>query len=346
MNKYLIFIFLLVSSLGFCKPIEEFIQNDLNIKKFNVKQNASNDIVEGGKLSDIFFIENLDSMDMLVIKRFSKTEGMGLDFEKEKRAYEFFQNYSFSSFKTPTLVKSYEDEENSYLVLTKASGITLNHLLQKRKSIPFWKREEYDKNIKLAMKESAKALYELHQSASNQSFKKISPHSSSPTELAKRISASLKNPKIAANFEHFRKKVSNKPLKFGTCHGDLHLGNIFFDEHGKTVTLIDFSTLSGHEESLGKIPVAEEIATFIAYFEAIAYLHGINQKDTKLFLEEFKINYPEYASMYDEIAYFRQIALLRLIETCQDGSSDSYLDYQMRELASYSKKAIFFPLIS
>jgi fructosamine-3-kinase len=346
MKKIYFFILLLASGLIYSKPIEDFIQKDLHIQQFMLKKNSTKDLVEGGKVADVFFITSQAEDQTFIIKRFSKKDYGFKEFTKEKKAYEYLEKKNKKNFTTPKLISSYEDDEYSYLILSKAPGITLNQLLQKRQQIPFWDRKKYDQKILDSMKKTAEVFFEFHHLAGEAHYKKISSKSEFPTQLAKRVSTQLKNPRIESNFNNIKNKVKSKPLRFGLSHGDLHLGNIFFDDHGSQVTLIDFSTLSGHDEYLNLTPIADELGYFIAYFESIAYLHGISSKDTALFIDAFKSNYPHFKEMEEEVNYFRQIALLRLIEVCEDGSKDGYIDYQMRSIGTYCKRAIFFPLTS
>ena len=94
------------------------------------------------------------------------------------------------------------------------------------------------------------------------------------------------------------------------------------------------------------MPIAEELAYFISHFESIASMQGLSEKETINFLSTFLKNYPAFEKMKDEVDYYRLITHLRLIEICDDGSSDKGLNKQMKAIAKQSKKAIFSPLIS
>jgi serine/threonine protein kinase len=343
--RFLFLLLFLISTCLSAKPIEQIVQDDLKIPSAQIKKNNTNDLVEGGKLAEVFFIQDKTSKTPIIIKKFSKTH-QGYEYQKEVEAYQFLQKTAFKTLFIPTVLHCIEDDEAFYIVLSKAKGTSLNQILKNRKIVPFWSRPQYDEEILLAMRKCAKAFDELHFKTGHIVTKKIHVDSNAPLELAKRVSKSIHYPKIVKEFSAIRNKISNKPIQFSVSHGDLHLGNIFYDEKTKTLTLIDFSTLSGYEEKMGKMPIAEEVANFIAHFESIAYLHGINEKETNRFIEEFKKHYPHYEEMKEEIAYYRMLTHLRLIEICEDETNDAQLNHQMKAIAHYSKKAISSPLVS
>lgn len=336
MLRYLITL-LLFPFFIFSKPIEEFIRQDLKLDTYFLQKNLSEDLVEGGKLAEIFFLQEEKKSKTLVIKRFSKELKEDKEFLKEKTAYEYLKTKDFFKFCIPDVTFQWEDEEYYYLVLSLAEGRTLNGLLKDRKQLPFWNREQYDIELTSAMKKSAQAIYELHKSGNITYLKNVD--SSSSRSLVEKMAKDLNIPYITEQYEELKSKIQNKPLRFGIVHGDLHLGNIFYAPKKDKITLIDFSTLSG-QVSIAKLPQSEEIANFITHFEVIAYMHGLSSKEISSFIKSFEESYPNYEEMKDEIAYFRFITLLRLLEICEGGSKDSYLNYQMNVISKYSKRVI------
>ena len=71
----LLFLLSLIFSYCFAVPIEEFAQSILKINDAKITKNHTNDLVEGGRLADIFFITSPTTKETLVVKRFSKEIG-------------------------------------------------------------------------------------------------------------------------------------------------------------------------------------------------------------------------------------------------------------------------------
>lgn len=334
-------LFLLLFFQAFSAPIEKFAQSILKIEDAKITKNSQNDLVEGGRLADIFFIQSPSIKNTLIVKRYSKEIGQTWEWKKEKEAYDYLKKKNFKHLKTAQLIKAEEDDEYLYLVLSKAEGISLNQLLKKRQTLPFWQKHAYDKKIVKALENCAKSFHELHFQTGKNQTKSIAENSAAPEMLLSRVYPYIKNKKLVEkNFHQLRKKVLDKPLKFGTTHGDLHLGNIFFDPDSETVTLIDLSTLSFQSYRAGKTPIAEEIANFLVHFAAIGNSYDYTDAEIRYYLNAFKKAYPNYELMKEEISYFKLLTLLRLIELCQDGSKNQVIDYQMRKIFTFSKNAI------
>lgn len=337
-----LFILLLFTYFScFAASIEEFAQSILKINDAKITKNQTNDLVEGGRLADIFFITSPITNKTVVVKRFSKEIGQTWEWKREKEAYNYLDKKTYKHLKTADLLSSEEDDEYIYIVLSKAKGMSLNQLLKQRQTLPFWQKHAYDKKIVKAMEKCAKSFHELHfQSGKNQT-KSIPQKSYAPEQLVSRVSPHIRNRKLVEKtFHQLRTKILAKPLKFGVTHGDLHLGNIFFDLESEELTLIDLSTLSGHNHQAGKTPIAEELANFMVHFAAIGNLYDLSDEEIQYYLNAFKKHYQGYEEMKDEIYYFQLLTYLRLIELCQDGSKDGYIDDQMRKIFIYSKKTV------
>ncbi len=349
MPMYRFFIYFLFFTSMFCcqaKPIEDFAVSDLQIEKAQIRKNSTDDLVEGGRFADIFFIEPKDQ-ETIVIKRFPKKENKSFEFRKEKEAFSYFSKKQIRSFTTPRLIKSAEDDEYYYLVMSKAKGISLNQMLKKRQMLPFWERQSYDLKIKQALKNLSISLYELHHLNAHSSIKKISSNSKGPDALFQRVSKEFKNKaQIHQKFQILRLKMKDKSIAFGVTHGDLHLGNIFFDQETQSIELIDFSTLSGHDQENAKMAISEEVASFVAHFKAIAFIYGIQEEESEYLLQAFYENYPHYSLMKEEVTYYQIITFMKLVDICQEGSTNFQVNSQMKKIAAFSKRSISSQLIS
>jgi serine/threonine protein kinase len=339
--KKLFYLFILFPLLVFCKPIEDVVRENLAIEKAKIKKNAIDDIVEGGKLASIYFVEDLDRKKTVIIKRFDKEQGGLFEYQKEKEAYAYLSSKNYQYLHFPSLIQAFEDEEYAYLIINKAEGMTINSLIKKRNKLNLFERHALDREIHDAMEKTAKAIHELHTKNHCIPKKFIQENSHEPKRYVHKITASMRNKKqVESNFFHLRNQMLNKKIAFGLTHGDLHMGNIFYDQKLGQVTLIDFATLSGKADQLSKIPIAEDIGIFIAHFEAIGAIHDLKEHEINRFIETFKKSYPGYERMSIEVEYYRFMSHLRLYELSQDPSGHTNIDKQLKKILVYSKKAI------
>ncbi len=334
-----IWLFLFISSVCFCQPIELYVQRDLHIERSQIKKNSTQDLIEGGKIADIFFVTDLDQSEEYVIKRHDKKSGYSKEYEKEVSAYQFLNKHRFRYFKIPKLFQSTEDDEYLYLTLSKIQGSSLNQLLKKRKTLSKEQKIAYDKTLKIFMEKCGCAFYELHHSSPNSPF----IYRIEPRPIEKKIESihglSKKKGGILLKIHQIlSRKLTDHPITYGTTHGDLHPGNLFFDEKTENLTLIDFSTLSGYLQKKPRMAIPEELAYFISHFEMIASLHGFDDQEIEDLVNHFKNHYPNSEEIGDQIDYFRLIYLIEMMETCQNGSSDKIINQQMKKIFSYSKR--------
>lgn len=339
--KKLIYLFFLFPFLVFCKPIEEIVRDDLKIEKARIKKNCDDDIVEGGKLASIYFIDDLKENQTVIIKRFNKKQGNLFEYQKEKEAYIYLASQNYENFLFPKLLQAFEDEDFAYLVIQKAKGQSLNAILKKRKKLNLFERHAWDLQIHDAMEKTAKAVYEMHTKNHAVPKKVIKNDSKEPDAYVHKITSSMRNKKqVQNNFLNLRTKMKDKKIAFGLTHGDLHLGNIFYDSQDEKVILIDFATLSGTNDHLSKIPIAEDIGLFIAHFEVIGAIHDLKDHEIDRFLDTFKKSYPGYSQMENEINYYRFMSHLRLYELSLENNGHTNVDKQLKKILVFSKKAI------
>ena len=81
------------------------------------------------------------------------------------------------------------------------------------------------------------------------------------------------------------------------------------------------------------------------YLQLLGFLL-LSDKESEYLLSAFYESYPGYHKMKDEVTYYQIIALMRLIDICQEGSIDGHIDYQMKKIATFSKRSISSQLIS
>jgi serine/threonine protein kinase len=342
--KKLILLFFAPSFFLFGQTLEQLAQDRLKIPTSVIQPHGSHDLIEGGKNASIYFLHDDEKNVDIVIKQSSKTLENRRDYQKEQLAYKFLSSKTFHHLQIPQLIDSLEDDKSTYLVMGKAEGFSLNCLLKKRKMASLFEKHHIDKKIDEALSQLGKALFELHH---------IEPIKMVPLDhqLSKKADDYFQHNSLDPHFKqqiksryfHLEHQVSHQKVVCGTTHGDLHLGNIFYDPIKNRITLIDFSTLGGFKSDQNRTPIAEELAHFIAHFEVIASIHGVQKQDIHKMLSHFYAAYPGFEELKPQVDYFRFLTHLRLYHLAIDPSGDFLIDHQLEKIFAYSKKALNAP---
>jgi len=342
MKRFLLSLFIALHSLGFAIPIEVFVQDNLNLPRAKIQMHSQDDLVEGGRCAHLFFVKDLASGELFVIKRYPKLNGTPLDFKKEVAAYRYLEQKDFHELKVPLVIQTFEDDEDSYLVMSKAKGQSLNHLLKHSK------KKATIRVIKEAIQKIAVCLHELHESMPSNSLSKKSGNRIHDDALISYVETILHDEQheLKARYDALKSKINIGDVKIGVTHGDIHPGNIFYDPINHQVTLIDFSTLSANQKKHEGSPIAEEIANFLIHFEAVATLHGLSNHEIRELTEVFKASYPDYETIENEVDFYVLIELMRLLEITSDQSDDGEMGRDLKIIEVYAKRSISSQVIS
>jgi len=242
----------------------------LQIPKENLKIKQHlllEDVAESGSQSLIFYINDAQGEPIAVMKQESINTDYYSNHEYEYLALNSLNKMNFDKFHPVRLYGVFEKAisekvSNGYIVESVAKGKSLNGFVKEvGKEKDLLKREEQFYVLKRGVEKTALGLGELHS-------KKHYSHASSYFIEQFHDTEETSKTKIA----------SDLPGPFGIIHGDLHLGNVFYDEDEDIATFIDFSS-SYHSRNGG--PIAQDLANFIITMEMLGSYHGLTQSEIK-----------------------------------------------------------------
>lgn len=271
--------------LLFFIPIVAFCSNLslIGVSDSKLVRHLSTDPAESG--SEAF----IDYHDQMVIKTYPLTEKGRKSFKNERIMMQKLQ-----SPHTPRLIGWGETEDEGYLLISKAPGVSINSLIKKRDM----------RNLKVAVQNLGASLASFH------SMHPIKDASRTHKKLAKRFlkkyasSTQVDADGIAHNY-----LTTNPPEIGGTIHRDLHPGNIFFDPATGKITLIDL-------EMARPGPLAYDYSSTLIHLEAKLTLENYSQSDINTLKSSFSNAYLALHPLSsEEIAKERTLILMDMAIT-------------------------------
>ena len=279
---------------------DKFAKDSLGTQ-FTCKQReiASDDLFNEGKIADIYYVRSPSNRNIAVIKEFDKNEGSKADFQRELSAYNMLEKPRNHFFNSPTLLKSGEDDDHYYLMLTLASGENLYHWLRNGPRDQFLDGVEH----------SAKALRQFHSRLVERPLKENMARKKSRAQLYDSFNEVDK-----------KKRFLNTEFTLGQVHGDLHPGNIFYDPESNEVTFIDFSTLTNPVKTMRGDPIAADAMKYLTSLQAVAHVYGYNQDEIDEIEAAFFKGYGTDLLSEEEIQVFKNYYALDLIDLINESN--------------------------
>ena len=314
----LLTLFFLKSSL-LADGAEEFIQTT-PFKNASIFKKIDDDLVENGKFADIYYIHEEGKV-VAVLKEFHKVPSSTRDYQKEIRAFEELKRSKTLPY-SPLIVHG-EDSNYYFIIMQCAKGSSLNSQL-KEIGKSSWGRILLLKNFLKGVKKTGASLRAFHQ--------KTLTTSANPSRAIferQRFDYFYSRTPIKGvdleKLSYLEKSLKETPMLLGQVHGDLHIGNIFFDPKTEEVTFIDFSTLSNSKK--GGIPVASDAMKLVISLKVLGKTYGLSSKEIKQIEDAFFEGYGTDMLSYEEMAYYTLLELLNLIE-CYDQENELAPIYQ------------------
>lgn len=296
-----------------------------------IKQhNFDEDIAESGSESEIFYVYDEQENPLAVMKKESINPQYFSEHEYEYLTIDSLSHMGFKHFHSVKLYGVFEGPEageqlttSGYIVESMAKGKTLNgYVKEVGRETDLQKREALFQKLKIGIQKTALGLGELH---NKKSFSKSSKY-------------------FVERFHDMeetgdRKIAATLPGPFGLIHGDLHLGNIFYDEEKEEATFID---LASAYHALSGGPVAQDIANFTLAVELLGSYHGLTEQEIHDLNEAFYASYQETGPYVTQSAIdvYRQYFLLVYTQDISDwdekqkGQAQYIFNYCKNELDS------------
>lgn len=233
-----------------------------------IKQHSfDEDIAESGSSSEIFYVYDASEKPLAVMKKESINPQYHSEHEYEYLALEALRVMDFTYFHPVRLYGVFEGPEageqlttSGYIVESVAKGKSLNGYVKEVGSEKNTdRRRAHFETLKEGIRRAALGLGELH---NKREF-------SQPTKYFSKRFHEME--------ETGGRKIADRlPGPFGLIHGDLHLGNVFYDAESKYATFIDFSS-SYHARNGG--PIAQDIANFTLALEMLGSYNGLTDEE-------------------------------------------------------------------
>lgn len=287
------------------------------------------DFVEDGKFAHVYYIKK-EGQTVAVLKEFGKTPSSIKDYKKELKALERLKKLHSLPFSEMLL--SGEDNNYYYIVMECASGKSLNLWLKEISKAGFM-RPVYFKNFLRGIKRTGEELKKFHLT-----YKETSLELSPKKEEYDRSRFDYfyqrweKEPIPGIHIRRLQEKEENlRPLvrhaTIGQVHGDLHIGNIFFDSKKDMVTFIDFSTLNYPNETKTGLPLSLDVMKLLTSLKVLAKTYGLSDKEIRQIEKAFFDGYGKDMISESEIEYYTILETLNLIE-CYDKQKELLPLYQ------------------
>ncbi|MDN3505073.1 MAG: aminoglycoside phosphotransferase family protein [Rhabdochlamydiaceae bacterium] len=311
MMKLLLTTFLSFSTLLLSADCNTFIKENFGDNYSAIKREVSeDDLFNEGKIADIHYVISANNRTIAVVKEFDKGLDSQGDFQKELNAYYLLEKSSNNFFNTPKLLKSGEDSDHYYLMLSVAAGENLYH----------WLKEGSLDQLLEGVELSGQALRKFHSRLIKRPLKE---NIARKYNRAKLFDKFIDKPSIG--IKEVKDHFLTTKFTLGQVHGDLHPGNVFYDDQSKEVTFIDFSTLTNPVKTMKGDPIAADAMKYLTSLQSVAYVYGYRCDEIKEIEEAFFKGYGRDLLSDEEIDLFKTYYALDLMDLIQDSQESSPL---------------------
>ncbi len=287
-NKYL-----KIENIELKNKLYDIVEDILFVKRdtIEIKQHYSDDMAESGQWSDIFFVFDNNSNPLAVIKH--NRSKLIEDHESEYLMLNELNNESFNEFNPIKLLGVADgiinDERYGFIIENVARGKSINNYLKEIGKIKNQQdREVIFSQLKRGVEKTASGLADLHKKKNFSSSSKYYKHK-------------------------IEEKYTNIVNHFGYIHGDMHVGNVFYDPIEDKTTFIDFG-YSHHSKNGG--PTCQDVANFIITLEVIGSYYSLSAEEIDILKNIFLTTYRIYGynCSNEEIEYYSDYLLTSYVK--------------------------------
>ncbi len=298
--------------------VEESMGSEYCVKERTISARDS-DLIEDGKLADIFFVQK-EGHTVAVVKQFGKTKKPRRDYHREVCALQEMKEQGTLPFSE--IITAGEDNDHFYIIMKLAEGRSFNQWLKEIGRSSLGREKKLDALCK-GIEQAGRHLRKFHLFYQRENFSLDTEAFNNNEKYFGYLQNRIKNNPISGieakllnrREKELEKRLTHHKIIVGQIHGDLHPGNIFYASKSDEVTFIDFSTLTYPKRINKGLPVAQDAVKCILTLKVVAKIYGLTDQEIDKIESAFYRGYGKDMIGSSEKNYFGLIQGIDLIHS-------------------------------